>query len=78
MGKNENTVTISIKLDTYDDFLVVKSILQQNKNFTRKLKESTGRNTVSWNDVAMYLIQLSKLAEKNDSEETAIRFMDLG
>jgi len=77
MGTNKDMITISVKTATYEDFLIVKSMLQQDPTFIRRLKENTKRNTVSWDDVGRYLVKLSQFAELNKEAITAIQHMDM-
>lgn len=75
MVTNENTVTVSFKQDTYDDFLNLKSELQQNKDVMIRIKEKYRRNTITWDDVGRYLIELSKLTENTKVSHDAIKSM---
>lgn len=77
MGTNKDMITISVKTTTYEEFLYVKSLLQQNPTFTRRLKENTKRNATSWDDVGRFFVKLSQLAEQNGLIETAIKHMDM-
>lgn len=77
MGSNKDMVTISIKTSTYEDFLNVKSLLQQDSTFLRRLKENRNRNTASWDDVGRFLVKLSQFAERDKGFTTAILHMDM-
>lgn len=77
MGTNKDMITISIKTATYEDFLNVKSLLQQNPVFIRRLKENTKRNTASWDDVGRFFVKLLQLAKLHNVDKSAIRHMDM-
>lgn len=77
MGKNKDMITISVKTATYEDFLSVKSLLQQDPTFIRRLKENTNRSTASWDDVGRFFVKLLQLAKLRNIEESAIRHMEM-